>query len=100
MTYYGPGVVEVPLAVAKALGIAPEEPIQEKQPQAPTPVIAPEPVALPADFPHADVLAENRITTYEAVPTTEEGLIALSGIGRKRAAEIMTALVEAGYGAE
>lgn len=100
LTYYGPGLVEVPVALARSLGLQPVETSVEEQVPLPLPPLSQpnEPVALPEDFPHADVLADNGITTYEAVPTTEEALVALSGIGPKRATDIITALVEAGYG--
>lgn len=54
----------------------------------------PEPAAtpLPEDFPHRDLLAAAGIETLEAVPTTEDELVALEGIGVGRAKKILAAL--------
>lgn len=84
--YYGPGVVEVPLGLARALGLAP------MYPEATAAKPAPKEQPLPAEFPHVEVLEGHGIKTYEAVPRTQEGLTALSGIGPKRAEDILQAL--------
>lgn len=59
------------------------------------PLAAPrDPSPLPEDFPARDALIDAGIDTVGAVPRTEEGLVALDGIGIGFARRILAALAE------
>lgn len=91
-TNYGPGEdIEVPKGVGEAL-IEGDNVVRAGTPEAKAAKAQQD--VIPGNFPHADLLAQNGIETFSALPRTLEELVDLDDIGEGRAEDILEALPE------